>query len=88
MIIKHDQTKKRSSPIDLRRKIGSLPSDLPAHHLVTKIETKPRSTSKSHEKNAGLNFSKSFLISNPIQNRSTSNERIKSSNGKGKTAKK
>lgn len=37
MIIKHDQTKKRSGPIDLKRKIGSLPSDLPAQHYITKI---------------------------------------------------
>jgi hypothetical protein len=47
MIIKHDQTKKRSGPIDLKRKIGSLPFDLPNQQQLTKIDNKPRSTSKS-----------------------------------------
>lgn len=30
MIIKHDQAKKKSGPVDLKRKIGSLPIDLPS----------------------------------------------------------
>ncbi len=47
MIIKHDQDKKRSGPIDLKRKIGSLPSDLINQPPINKIEIKPRSTSKS-----------------------------------------
>lgn len=37
MIIKHDQTKKRSGPIDLKRKIGSLPSDLPTQSYLNKV---------------------------------------------------
>lgn len=37
MIIKHDQTKKRSGPIDLKRKIGSLPSDLTNQHFMSKV---------------------------------------------------
>jgi hypothetical protein len=37
MIIKHDQTKKRSGPIDLKRKIGSLPTELPNQQFINKV---------------------------------------------------
>ena len=82
IIMKHDQAKKRSGPVDLKRKIGSLPAELPMEKLHVRGEVKPRSTSKSEEKGAQLGLSKGFLISKRVPNRSTSGERIKSSSSK------
>lgn len=48
IIIKHaEHTKKCSEPTDLKRKIGLLPTQVPSQSYSTKLEIKPRSTSKS-----------------------------------------
>lgn len=84
MIIKQDSIKKRNTPIDLKRKIGSLPVDVPKDHYLTKIESKPRSTSKSADKPINLNFSKNYLAGSKINVRSNSGDRMKSASIKSK----
>jgi hypothetical protein len=38
MIIKQDSNKRRNTPFDIKRKIGSLPIETPSHeHYLTKI---------------------------------------------------
>jgi hypothetical protein len=35
--MKQDSTKKRNTPIDLKRKVGSLPTDVASDYYLTKI---------------------------------------------------
>jgi hypothetical protein len=37
MIIKSDHSKKKSGPIDLKRKVGSLPLEIPRESELSKI---------------------------------------------------
>ena len=87
MIVKPDSHKKRNGPLELKRKLGSLPTDSAADLYQTKIETKPRSTSKSADKSVNLNFSRSNLAPNSTNHRSSSGDRIKPLSGKIKTTK-
>lgn len=84
MLIKQDN-KRRNTPADLKRKLGSLSTDSVADYYLAKIDIKPRSTSKSADKSISLNFSKSYLApSHP--SRANSGERNKPASGKMKYA--
>ena len=51
------------------------------------MENKPRSTSKSADKSVNLNFSRSYLVPQSTNHRSTSGDRIKPLSGKIKSTK-
>lgn len=60
ILIKHDH-KKKNGPLELKRRLGALSTDTGNDNYLTKLETKPRSTSKSADKSINLNFSRSYL---------------------------
>lgn len=66
MLMKQDKNKQRNNPNELKHKLGSLSTDSVADYYLSKLDTKPRSTSKSADKSLSLNFSKSYLA--PSQN--------------------
>lgn len=70
MLIKQDKNKQRNNPNQLKHKLGSLSTDSVADYYLSKLDTKPRSTSKSADKSLSLNFSKSYLA--PPQNKRVS----------------
>ena len=87
IVLKQDHHRKKNRPGELKRKLGSLPTDSAHDYLIYKLENKPRSTSKSADKSVNLNFSKSYLAPHSTNNRSTSGDRIKPLSGKIKATK-
>ena len=87
IVLKQDHHRKKNRPGELKRKLGSLPTDSAHDYLIYKLENKPRSTSKSADKSVNLNFSKSYLALHSTNHRSTSGDRIKPLSGKIKATK-
>lgn len=69
---KQAQDKKKNRQIELKKRLGSLPTDNAHDYLLYKMENKPRSTSKSADKSVNLNFSKSYLAPASTNHRSNS----------------
>ena len=87
VILKQGENKKRNRQIELKKRLGSLPTDSAHDYLLYKMENKPRSTSKSADKSVNLNFSRSYLAPASTNHRSGSGERIKPLSGKMKPTK-
>ena len=82
IVLKQDNQRKKNRQIELKRKLGGLPTDSAHDYLLYKLQNKPRSTSKSADKSVNLNFSRSYLAPNSTNNRSSSGDRIKPLSGK------
>ena len=87
VILKPGESKKRNQQLELKKRLGSLPTDTAHDYLLYKMENKPRSTSKSADKSVNLNFSRSYLVPNSTNHRSNSGDKIKPLSGKLKQTK-
>ena len=79
VVVRHDHASRRAHPTDLRKKLGALPSELPAHERPLRFEGKPKSTSKGKTKTQSpgqFKFCKSVVVGRNMEQRNPSGSHL------------